>query len=331
MSIMDKIRRFDLRKLKPSSQRTLLLVAVLCGPASVIFSFIVNERVNSLPAPNPVDVPKEVALESRANNFGHDFLILWLAASASPSNQTLQARLDGISCIPGGIPLSSVASSVTLVKDLGPESNNQEPSGDRNWIFEYDVTGTAPGELAAVKRRYSVQFVQHGVSYCAVRSPLPWNPQATPFRLAPGYPETVDPDSALGKAVRDFAEAYLKKGDAASLGRTVSGDFQPAPPAPVQASPYETVQIKAIYGTDVPPADPKPGTTVQLLASVEAHIDAQAFNTVNLPLEMLYTEQSQWVANKLQTDALFGAATEAPANSGTTTAGTTTTTTTPSR
>ncbi|RIT36776.1 hypothetical protein D2E76_16090 [Mycobacteroides abscessus] len=313
-----------IRQLNRKTQKRLYVLIWLCGPAALILAFIVNERVNALPPPNPVDVPKETALVSKASRFGHDFLILWLAGSASPKNQTLQARIDGISCVPGGIALPSVPFSVTQVYDLGPETVSQAPDGDRNWIFEYDATGTAPGELAAVKRRYSVQFAQHGVSYCAVRSPLPVNPTETPFRLAPGYPDTIDPDSALGKAVRDFADAYLKKGDNASLGRTVSGDFEPKPPTPLQASPYESTVIKAIYGSDVPPADPKPGTTVQVLASLEAHIDDTAFNTVNLPIEMLYTDQSQWVANKLLTDALYGTSTEAPADNKSTTTATTT-------
>lgn len=173
------------------------------------------------------------------------------------------------------------------------------------------MIGTAPGERTAVKRRYSVQFVQHGVSYRANRTPLPINPTATPFRLETGYTETVDITSALGKAVSDFAAAYLQKGDSASLGRTISRDFQGAP---VQASAYNSIQTLAIFGSQVPPANPDPGTTVHVLASIKAKVDGDdSFSTITLPVEMLFTDQHQWVANALETNARYGASTEAPA------------------
>lgn len=314
MGFFDKARKKAL-KLNRRTQKRLYVAVLLCGPVALIMSFIGNERINRLPAPNPVDVPAETALADKASRFGRDFLVLWLAGSAAPNSQELQARIDEISSIPGGIALPPTPFSVTDVKDLGPEKYTREPDGDRNWIFDYDVIGTAPGELTPTKRRYSVQFVQHGVSYRATRTPLPINPMATPFRVETGYPDTVDPTSALGKAVSDFADAYLKKGDNASLGRTVSGSFRDncqCGAAPAQASPYESTETTAIYGSAVPPADAKPGTTVHVLASIKAKVSDSSFQTVTLPLEMLYTDQHQWVANNLETDARYGASTEAP-------------------
>lgn len=305
MSVLDKIR-----KLNRKTQKRLYVLGYLCGPVALVLMLIVNERVNDIPPPNPVDIPTETALVAKASTFGRDFLILWLAGAAGPNDRTLQARIDEISSIPGGVALPATSFSVTEVKDLGPEKYTQESDGDRNWIFDYDVIGTAPGDLAPQKRRYSVQFLQHGVSYRATRTPLPINATATPFRVETGYPDTIDPTSALGKAVSDFADAYLRKGDNASLGRTVSGDFRGAP---AQASPYESTETVAIYASDVPPAQPDPGTTVYVLASVKATISGDAFNTVTLPLEMLYTDQQQWVVNQLETDARYGASTESAA------------------
>lgn len=305
MSVLEKIR-----KLNRKTQKRLYILGYLCGPLALVFALIVNERVNDIPAPNPVDIPTETALVAKASSFGRDFLILWLAGSAGPSDRKLQARIDEISSVPGGITLPGTSFSVTEVKDLGPEKYTQESDGDRNWIFDYDVIGIAPGDLAPQKRRYSVQFVQHGVSYRATRTPLPINATATPFRVESGYPDTIDPTSTLGKAVTDFANAYLRKGDNASLGRTVSGDFRGAP---AQASPYETTETTAIYASDIPPAQPDPGTTVHVLASIKATISGNAFNTVTLPLEMLYTDQQQWVVNSLDTDARYGVSTESAA------------------
>ncbi|CAN3132253.1 hypothetical protein ACNUDN_30450 [Mycobacterium sp. smrl_JER01] len=305
MSVLDRIR-----KLNRKTQKRLYILGYLCGPIALLFCLIVNERVNDIPAPNPVDIPTETALVAKASTFGRDFLILWLAGAAGPNDKALQARIDEISSIPGGITLPATSFSITEVKDLGPEKYTQEPDGDRNWIFEYDVIGTAPGDLAPQKRRYSVQFVQHGVSYRATRTPLPINATATPFRVETGYPENIDPTSTLGKAASDFADAYLRKGDNASLGRTVSGDFRGAP---AQASPYENTETLAIYASDIPPAQPDPGTRIHVLASIKATISGNAFNTVTLPLEMLYTDQQQWVVNTLDTDARYGASTESPA------------------
>jgi hypothetical protein len=307
VSFFDKVR-----KLNRKTRRRLYVVGYLCGPAALVLVLILNGRIDALPAPNPVDVADETALEAKASRFGHDFLLLWLAGAAGPSNKTLQARIDEVCSVPGGVTLPSTPFSITEVKDLGPEAYAQEAGGDRNWIFDYDVIGTAPGELSPIKRRYSVQFVQHAVSYRATRTPLPINPTATPFRVESGYPDTIDLASALGKAVSDFADAYLKKGDNASLGRTVSGGFRGAP---AQASPYESIDTVAIYGSQVPPADPQPGATADVLASIKAKVGDGSFNTVTLPLEMLYTDQRQWVTNKLETDARYGASTEAPAES----------------
>lgn len=303
------MRLFKAPKLNRKTLRRLYVLWTLCGPVALVLTLFAIGRINALPNPNPVDVPKETALETKASRFGHDYLILWLAG-----NKDLQARIDEVSNIPGGVPLPPTPFSVTDIKDLGPESYSREDNGDRNWIFDYDVIGTAPGEKAAVKRRYSVQFVQHGVSYRANRTPIPINPTATPFRLETGYPETVDVNSALGKAINDFAAAYLQKGDNASLGRTVSSNVQ-RDLAPVQASAYKDVQTVAVYGSQVPPADPDPGTTVHVLASIKAKVDGDdAFSTITLPLEMLYTDQHQWVANALETNARYGNSTEAPAD-----------------
>ena len=297
-------------KFNRKTLRRLYILWTICGPVALMLTLVALQRISALPNPNPVDVPKESALEAKASRFGHDYLILWLAG-----NKDLQPRIDEASSIPGGVPLPPTPFSVTDIKDLGPESYSREDNGDRNWIFDYDVIGTAPGEKSAVKRRYSVQFVQHGVSYRANRTPLPINPTATPFRLETGYPETVDVNSALGTAVNEFAKAYLIKGDNASLGRTVSGNFEHGRGAPVQASAYTGVQTVAVYGSQVPPANPDPGTTVHMLASIKAKVDdGDAFSTITLPLEMLYTDQHQWVTNALETNARYGASTESPAD-----------------
>ncbi|MGB8404423.1 MAG: hypothetical protein WCE30_10200, partial [Mycobacterium sp.] len=228
---------FKVPKLNRKTLRRLYILWTICGPVALVLTLVANERISALPSPNPVDVPKETALETKASRFGHDFLILWLAG-----NKDLQSRIDEVSNIPGGVPLPPTPFSVTDIKDLGPESYDREANGDRNWVFDYDVIGLAPGEKAAVQRRYSVQFVQHGVSYRANRTPFPINPTATPFRLETGYSETVDVNSALGTAVNDFAKAYLIKGDSASLGRTVSGNYEHGRGAPLQASAYKDVQ-----------------------------------------------------------------------------------------
>lgn len=302
MSLGDKARKLNRKTLK-----RLYILWTICGPVALVLTLIANERISALPDPNPVDVPKESALEAKASRFGHDYLILWLAG-----NKDLQPRIDEVSNTPGGVTLPNTPFSVTDVKDLGPESYERESNGDRNWIFDYDVVGTAPGEKTPTKRRYSVQFVQHGVSYRVNRTPIPINPTATPFRLESGYPETIDATSALGTAIKDFAAAYLTKGDNASLGRTVSGGFKGAQ-APVQASPYESIQVTAVFGSQVPPANPDPGTTVHVLANIKAKVDdSDSFSTITLPIEMFYTDQHQWVANALETNARYGASTEAP-------------------
>lgn len=257
MSVLDRIR-----KLNRKTQKRLYILGYLCGPIALLFCLIVNERVNDIPAPNPVDIPTETALVAKASTFGRDFLILWLAGAAGPNDKALQARIDEISSIPGGITLPATSFSITEVKDLGPEKYTQEPDGDRNWIFEYDVIGTAPGDLAPQKRRYSVQFVQHGVSYRATRTPLPINATATPSASKPATPKTSTPPAHSEKPPATSPTPTSAKATtpaSAAPYRATSAAHPPRPPLREHRNPRHLRQRHPTGTTRPGNKDPCPG------------------------------------------------------------------------
>lgn len=119
MWLLDKLKRKPNRK----TLRRLYVLWTICGPVALVFTLVANERISALPDPNPVDVPKETALETKASRFGHDYLILWLAG-----DKDLQSRIDEVSNIPGGCPCPQPRSVSPTSRTSGRNSTTANPT-----------------------------------------------------------------------------------------------------------------------------------------------------------------------------------------------------------
>lgn len=173
------------------------------------------------------------------------------------------------------------------------------------WAFTVAATAVPPGSTAS-RNFYRVTFVEKDGAFQAITLPRIINQGTTPIRIATKYTSNTALDGVLGKTLANFAKSYLVPGDSASLGRYVSERFDGAP---ISGSPYTAVKVTSINVEEgsPDPATAGPGSTVEVMVTVQASVSLTTFTTMQLPLRVSSTANGQWLVDAITEPVDFGA------------------------
>ena len=284
-------------KLDDGSVRKLMIGLWACGVIALLLSVLNMCQIGRIEVPEQYSMQTEISRFQSAQNWGADYMLLYLAGTPS-SLPALKARTSA----PGEISLPTVP---LAVQDIRPGTVEYVAgSPDAEWSFLYRVRAVVPGASSVRTSVYRLIFVEHENSYQVIKLPESVSEVTTPFRSETVYVGTADPSSALGKATTDFLKAFLTGGDNGSLGRTVSGDFKGTP---LQGSPFTVITVTSIHTQGSVPSNPESGATVKTLVTVKASITGDSWQIQQYALTMKFTDQGQWVVDKVSDVIDFGA------------------------
>lgn len=280
-------------------QRKFLLVSMLSGPIAILVAVLALAYVVLNNPPAPVDVHKALSSYTNASYFARNYTLVWLGGGTKQKD-----AIGSMSSVPASFNLNPDPMTVT---DLNVTDVLWTPTegAETEWAFTIAATAVPPGG-AASRNFYRVTFVEKDGAFQVITLPRIVNPETTPIRIATTYTSNTSLDGVLGKTLANFAKAYLVPGDSASLGRYVSENFKGSP---IAGSPYTAVKVTSINVAEGSP-DPStagPGSTVEVMVTVQASISMTTFTTMQLPLRVTSTANGQWLVDAIMEPVNFGA------------------------
>lgn len=287
---------------RPEVQRKFLLTSMLSGPIALVLALCAVAYVVLTKPPTAVNVHRELSSYTNASYFARNYVLVWLGGSAKQKDS-----IASMSSVPASFALNPDPMTVT---DLNVIDVLWTPTdgAETEWAFTIAATAIPPGN-AASRNFYRVTFVERDGAFQAITLPRIINQGITPIRIATKYTSSTALDGVLGKTLANFTKSYLVPGDSASLGRYVSDKFLGAP---ISGSPYTAVKLTSINVAEGSP-DPTtagPGSSVEVMVTVQASISLTTFTTMQLPLRVTSTANGQWLVDSITEPVDFGAVEE---------------------
>ncbi|TXH10724.1 MAG: hypothetical protein E6R04_04500 [Spirochaetes bacterium] len=285
---------------RPSFQKRALWISLISGPLAIIISVLtVMFSVITRP-PSPVDVYRAQTQSVRAEFFARNYLLLWLGGS-----DRQDSRLKEMTSVDARFSLNPDPVTVTEINITDVLRTPAKNVGETEWAFTLAASVVPPGGMAS-RNYYRVTFVEKDGAFQAIVLPRLTFNGVTPIQVDTIYKGSEALDGVLGKTIANFAKAYLTPSDGeGSLGRYVSEKFSEKP---VKGSPYTSVRVTAIQ-TDTPlgqTTEPSPGTTLEVLVTVRAMMSTTTYTTMQLPLRVTMTKNSQWLVDAITEPVDFG-------------------------
>lgn len=283
---------------RPEVQRKFLLTSMLSGPIALVLALCAVAYVVLTKPPTPVNVHRELSSYTNASYFARNYVLVWLGGSAKQKDS-----IAAMSSVPASFTLNPDPMTVT---DLNVIDVLWTPTdgAETEWAFTIAATAIPPGN-AASRNFYRVTFVERDGAFQAITLPRIINQGVTPIRIATKYTSNAALDGVLGKTLANFTKSYLVPGDSASLGRYVSDKFLGAP---ISGSPYTAVKLTSINVAEgsPDPATAGPGSSVEVMVTVQASISLTTFTTMQLPLRVTSTANGQWLVDLITEPVDFG-------------------------
>ena len=256
--------------------------------------------INSANQPE-VDVVADIGNVTDVQNWGADYMLLWLGGagpktgqSNSANQQTLRERTSA----PFDVTLPTAPVQVTSVRPNGEPVSVHSDEGSTFWRVGYEAIAKFPGEQTSRRLYYELDVVENDGAYQVSALPRQVTPMAKPFKAATNYTERAMQGSPMWTSADAFAQAYVVPNSGGNLGSTVSANFKNMP---LVNSPYQSVETVDVVwrptGGNVDINNVSPGTTVFALITVKASVSSATYNYMQLPVQMIVLENNQWAVD----------------------------------
>ena len=278
--------------------RWALIAVPLVGAATVANSLYLVNQANQ----PEVDVVQNIGAVTDVQNWGADYMLLWLGGAgpkAGQANSANQQSLRERTSAPFDIALATAPVQVTSVRPNGEPFSVESATGDTYWRVGYEATAKFPGEQASRRLYYELDIVEHDGAYQVTALPRQVTPMAKPFKATTNYTERAQQGSPMWTSADAFAQAYVVPKSGGNLGSTVSANFKDMP---LVNSPYQSVETADVVwrptkGNSVNINAVAPGDTVFALITVKASVSSATYNYMQLPVQMIVMENNQWAVD----------------------------------
>jgi hypothetical protein len=218
--------------------------------------------------------------------FADQLVRLTLTGTGEQDRKTLTSMVvDPRSVSLADIPWNVTSTHVTAVERVAQQADSAE------WATKVLVGYSAPGSGVVQFGTMIANILSSGGAYKATTLPRFENSQDVAMQVGPGYTTAVDLRSGLGAAIASFANAYYVPGMNPNMGRYVTGNFLGKPLRP---SPFTATDVQLIFARSAVPAEPAPGDTVDVLATIRGSASQSTWYTMQVPLRVTATDQRQW-------------------------------------
>lgn len=293
--------------IRPSVQRKLLLASYFTGPIAILLVLLLGFFMVSTRPPTPVETYTALTQYNRAEYFARQYLLIWLAGSDRLSDQLSEMTSVG----ERKIELNPDPLKVTDINVVSVKRWITDVEDETEWSFTLAATTLPPGGQRS-RNYYEVTFVEKDGAFQAITLPRLTTVSTTPVTVATKYGQKVALDGTLGKTLSGFVQAYLAPGKN-SLSGYVSEEFKYPP---VSGAPYSSVKVTSIEATGGAQVGGKevsaaqPGDSFDILVTVRASVSATTWVTMQLPLRVHMTSNSQWLVDDITSPVDFGEVTE---------------------
>lgn len=287
---VDRIRELLHTPPKPKVRQRATVAALLCGPVALVGVVGLHMR-GALDSPPDPETGAYITLYDRVNDWSEDFVGLWLAGTKDNAD-TLKKMVA-----PGVEPdLPDAGYTVNKIRTYVVDDGS--PGGEQaHFTMEARVQVVAPGGRGVELLTYQFGVIGYHDTFTAQQYPFPVNTTRVPYTLNTKYTETEEVDSVLGKAVSNFAAAYMTPKEAnGSLANITGPDFDAQPVAKSLWKQTDLVHL-AYYGGTTTSA--KPGTELGVLATVKAVTSSSTYSLVQLPVTVKMQDNGQWLVTEL--------------------------------
>lgn len=288
-----------LKILDPSRNRYaahVFSISVLCGPVALLIAVWAGWNASTKQPPAQEQWIHLNEVTAQVQLFGDQIVRLAMTGRTAEDRKTLASMVAD----PRAVELSKDPWNVTSSHVIGVARIAQQ-ADSAEWKVTVRIGYTAPGDPAVRFNTMNVIVLSSDGGYKAAALPMMGDATTVPIQVGPGYNIPVDPNSGLGDAVTKFATAYYVRvpgsTKAPDLGRFVTGDFPPNS-APL-TSPFTSLAVPAIYARAAVPTQPSPGDSADVLATVKGSASASTSLNMQIPLQMVFTEQRQWAVARI--------------------------------
>lgn len=248
-----------------------------------------------------VNVVADIGSVTDVQNWGADYMLLWLGGSgpkAGQSNSANQQSLRERTSAPFDMKLPTAPVQVTSVRPSGEPVSVHGEEGNIYWRVGYEATARFPGEQASRRLHYELDIVENGGAYQVSALPRQVTPMTKPFKATTNYTERAQQGSPMWTSAAAFAQAYVVPNSGGNLGSTVSANFKNMA---LVNSPYQSVEMVDLVwrptGGTININQVVPGDTVFALITVKASVSSATFNYMQLPVQMVVLENNQWAVD----------------------------------
>ena len=278
------------------------IIAVPAVAALTAVNTVVMVRTVTAPE---VNVVSDIGGVTDAQNWGADYMLLWLGGSGPRAGQATssnQSALKERTSAPFDLVLPTSPVQVSSVRPYGEPVRIGDPTtGDVLWRMGYEAIAKFPGEQSSRRLFYKLDVVEHGGGYQVTALPRQVTPLTSPFRASTMYTQRAVEGSAMFRSADAFVQAYVVPGSGGNLGSTVSGNFTDQP---LLNSPYRSVETVDVVwtgpnGEQVDVNEVSPGKTVWALITVKAVVSTTTYNYMQLPVQMVVLENGQWAVDSM--------------------------------
>ncbi|MBU8820963.1 conjugal transfer protein [Mycolicibacterium goodii] len=283
-----------LRFLDPSRNRYAGLIFaafVMCGPVALI---VAGWAAWSSHSKQPMSTASYIGLNTTAAQielFADQVVRLSLTGVGEQSRKTLASMVvDPRAVSLADDPWNVTSTHVKSIRRVAEEAESAE------WEVEVEVGYSAPGSGMIQFGNLVVNVLSSNGAYKATALPRFRNPEVRSMQVGPGYTNPVDVNTALGKTISNFANAYFVPGASQDLGRYVTGSFSEKPLA---ATPFSSATVQSILSRDALPPEAAPGDTADLLVTIRGGASQSTWYTMQVPLRARVTDQNQWAVSDI--------------------------------
>lgn len=268
-------------------------LCVLCGPIALIIGGWAAWNAHSKQPWPTENYIRLNTVASQVELFADQIVRLSLTGSAN--NPEDRARLAAMVVDPRAValpptPWNVTSTHVDSIRRVAQEFNSAE------WEVEVLVGYSPPGSGAVRFNTMIVNILSSRGAYKATALPRFANFARPPMQVGPGYTAGVDLNSALGTAVKDFADAFYKPVGGSNMGRLVTKDFSGTP---VKGSPFTSISVRMIMSKNAAPIEPAPGDSVDVLATIRGAASDETWYNMQVPMRLVYTDQKQWAVSEI--------------------------------
>lgn len=289
------------KKLKPEYGEYFRKYVVFAGAFALPLALFASCQAMTVETAPETDTVAEVRMINRAQNWSHDFMVLWLGGSddgreSTTSSATLRSMVDA----PGEVTLPRTGYTVQSM-DVYVDDARQITDGEIIWRMRASAVVVAPGGGGVERMTFTFDVAEYDDSFKVTALPRPIHSGSTPFEVLTGYSDSAELDSTLAAGAKNFATAYLvPDSSSSSLASTVTENYDGYPLSKTLWSTAEVISVN-YYSTDskfdLSSADT--GDTVNVLITVKASTSSSTYSTIQLPVTMKMQSNGQWVVDAM--------------------------------